>query len=1168
MTALKDFVAVDFVSQRTVAGKLADRRYLRYLCGVAITITAFLALASSANAANPASHVTLHLLALPASFSMADTSNCEQAEAPNPCDGYQVTATDAGADAAEGPVTLSDTLPVGLKVYDVKFDWMENLLRGPAVGHPEPAEGETLFPEEHCSVQGRTVTCIFPPEVGTLEPDQRLRMYVGATVEEGALSGEADRASVSVPGEATVETAQADAVGSGPPTFGASGFLSDVTGADGLPDTQAGDRPYEITTRFDLATKMGLNAETTIGPVSVQEPRDAVIDLPVGLLGDAEATPKCTFAQLQEKPGSCPRDTMVGHLSTEPYGGETSVNNAIYNMVPEHGVAAEFGYRDSLYATHAIVASVVPTSVGYVLRATAREIPEVGVTSVVSVFYGDPAARQEEIAAREGVPISAITHVPMFTNSSDCAGGSHTSTLFLDSWANPGVFANNGTPAGEPEVNGPNWSRTESPAEESPPVTGCNALHFDAGFTFNPEPGHTGADEPAGYESTITVPQTETPGTLATPPLKTAIVTLPAGVSISPSAANGLGSCAATGTEGINLNTATAGSCPGDSKIGTVEVQTPLLEEPFTGSVYVAEPTCGNTGQPACTEEASEDGGLFAIYMEVSNENRGIHLKLKGKIEVGGEGHHNGLAPGQVRTSFIETPQFPFSTLKLNFDGGPRAPLANPQGCGTYTTDASLEPWSAPESGPDVVDQPAFAIGGCQNGFSPSFEADMQNPQAGAYAPFTLTFARHDGEQDLSGLTVNMPAGLLGKIAGIAQCGEAEANAGTCPAASRIGTATGAAGAGADPLYQSGPVYLTGPYNGGPFGLSVVVPANAGPYHLGNIVVRASIRINPVTAQVTVVSNPLPQSVDGVPLRLQTVNVTVGEAGNFTFNPTSCTPTSIGATISSTQGTAVPVSTRFQPVNCQALPFAPKFSASTQANGTTKGHGASLDVKIGYPTPFTSYANILKVDTSLPLALSSRLTTLQKACTETQFATDPANCPPAATVGTATAVSPALPEALHGPVYLVSHGGRAFPDLDVILQGDNVKIELTGNTDIKNGITYSKFETVPDAPVSSFELNLPEKENSILGAVKNLCAPTKTVTVKQKVTVKRHGKNVKVTKKLSKTEPESLIMPTTMTGQNGAVITQSTKISVTGCKASKPAKKAIKKKKKKGGKKK
>jgi hypothetical protein len=368
-----------------------------------------------------------------------------------------------------------------------------------------------------------------------------------------------------------------------------------------------------------------------------------------------------------------------------------------------------------------------------------------------------------------------------------------------------------------------------------------------------------------------------------------------------------------------------------------------------------------------------------------------------------------------------------------------------------------------------------------------------------------------------------MPNGLLGRIAGFAQCGNAEiaaaeANTGGCSAASRVGTATAGAGAGSVPFYQSGPVYLTGPYNGGPFGLAVVVPANAGPYHLGNIVVRAAIHINPSTAQVTVVSNPLPQIIDGVPLRLKTVNVTVGEGDNFTFNATSCEPMSIGAGISSAQGASADVSSPYQAQGCKELRFAPVLSASTMGKASKAG-GASLDVKI---TSGAGQANIAKVDLQIPKQLSSRLTTLQKACTEKQFNSNPAGCPSASNIGSARVATPLLSNPLAGPVYLVSHGGAAFPDVEIILQGEGVQIVMDGKTQIKHGITYSHFETVPDAPFTSFETKLPTGKYSIFGA--NLPEKTKYNFCGQ-----------------------SLALPFELVGQNGAVIKQNTHIEVEGC---------------------
>jgi hypothetical protein len=329
-------------------------------------------------------------------------------------------------------------------------------------------------------------------------------------------------------------------------------------------------------------------------------------------------------------------------------------------------------------------------------------------------------------------------------------------------------------------------------------------------------------------------------------------------------------------------------------------------------------------------------------------------------------------------------------------------------------------------------------------------------------------------------------------------------------------------------------------------------------------VVRAAIHINPKTAAVTVVSNPLPQMIDGVPLRVKDVTATFGGETPFTFNPTDCTPSSITATISSAQGAAAPASAPFGAAGCKNLPFKPSFTVSTQG-ATSRGSGASLDVRIathqGPEQGAAEEANIRKVDTQLPIALPSRLTTLQKACTEKQFASNPAGCPEGSFVGTAVAHTPLLPVALEGPAILVSHGGAAFPDLDLVLQGDGVVIDLVGNTDIKGGVTYSKFETAPDAPFSSFELKLPEGPHSILGSYVatggySFCNYKKFVTTTKTITKKVKGKNKRVKVKVKTTAPATLEMPTTLTAQNGAVMTQKTKIAVVGCPTAAAAKKA------------
>jgi hypothetical protein len=368
-----------------------------------------------------------------------------------------------------------------------------------------------------------------------------------------------------------------------------------------------------------------------------------------------------------------------------------------------------------------------------------------------------------------------------------------------------------------------------------------------------------------------------------------------------------------------------------------------------------------------------------------------------------------------------------------------------------------------------------------------------------------------------------MPPGLSGTLAGVALCGEAQADAGTCGPESLIGETTVSVGLGNSPYtVTGGRVYLTGPYEGAPFGLSIVNPANAGPFHLGNVIVRAKIEVDPHTTQLTITSDTtgpyaIPPSIKGIPLQIKHINVTVSRPSGFTFNPTNCNPQAITGGLSSTEGATAGLAVPFQATNCAALAFAPKFAVSTSGK-TSKANGASLAVKLTYPNaPQGSEANIARVKVDLPKQLPSRLTTLQKACTAAQFEANPAGCPAASVIGHAKAITPILPVPLEGPAYFVSHGGEAFPSLIVVLQGYGVTVDLVGTTFIsKTGITSSTFKTVPDVPVGSFELTLPQGPYSALTAIGNLC-----------------------TSRLS--------MPTEFVAQNGVVIHQTTPVGVTGC---------------------
>ncbi len=565
-------------------------------------------------------------------------------------------------------------------------------------------------------------------------------------------------------------------------------------------------------------------------------------------------------------------------------------------------------------------------------------------------------------------------------------------------------------------------------------------------------------------------------------------------------------------------------TCPSASKIGTVEVDTPLLDHPLPGAVYLA------------SQEDNPFHSLVAIYIVIDDPSTGVVVKLAGEVKLDP-------STGRVTTIVDENPQLPFQSLKLNIFGGPLAPLVTPAQCGEYRVEALLEPWShqpAPgeEAGtPNATpsSEPFDISEGCgPRGFAPAFTGGTVNNRAGGYSPVTVTLSRGDSEQEFKDLSVTAPPGLLGTLAGVAQCGDTDANAGTCPAGSRIGAVTVAAGVGPDPVYVPGSIYFSGPYNGGPFGFVVEVPAIAGPFDLDEngkpVVVRGSIHVDPNTTQVTVLSDSFPTILRGIPVRVKAVNVTVDRPG-FTFNPTNCQAMALSGVSSSVSGATAGVSSPFQAANCASLPFKPTF-ASTTIRKASKANGVSLDVTV--TAKGSGEANTRSVVTSLPKQLPSRLTTLQKACLAATFEVNPAACPQASNVGTATALTPILAHPVTGPAYLVSHGGAAFPDLEIVLQGEGVTVILDGNTSIKNGITTSSFRTVPDVPFTSFELKLPAGPFSVLGTF--LPAKANYSLCGQK-----------------------LLMPTTITGQNGAVSRQSTKITIKGCpKPKKPKKKKAK----------
>jgi hypothetical protein len=1086
-------MASDTIVHRTTTIRALARSYAATFTVVALATLGLVA--ASARADTPSAPAwTISSISTPTNFPPGSAGNI-----------LELIATNVGGAPTSASTSVTDMLPAGLTPTSIK--------------------GVTSSFHDPLTCTLVTLSCTLQR---SLLPGDLISVYVTVTASDTGPPTVTNSATVSGGGALSASISQPTTISSSPAGFGIQSFTASANNADGSLSSQAGGVPYAATASFALNTVV--SSKGILEPA--QNLKDTVVALPPGLVGNPLAVPRCSPNEFP----ACVTDTQVGQATVKFANVRESANNGfdattvvpVYNMVPPTGTPAEFKFI--LAFGSATLDARLRSGGDYGVSIDTKDVSEAtdqgGLAYVSVTLWGVPGDRSHDaergrfcISAECGNDPKAPFNSPVkpFLANPTFCGPPLTTTLSADPWQDPGSFLTvaSTTPTGN---------------------TGCGKLSFTPSISIQPDTSV--ADSPTGLHVDLHVPQNDEPAGLAEPDLKKATVSLPEGVTVNPAAAGGLAACTPTQ---IDLSGPAAAACPDASKIGSVEVDTPLLDHPLHGGVYLAQPS------------QNPFNSLLAIYIAIEDPAGGVVVKLAGHVAADPQ-------TGRLTTTFDNNPQLPFQDLKLDFFGGPRAALATPEACGTFQSTSALSPWSAadpnnPSPAETSISSDPFSIAsGCVRGFTPMFTAGTINPAAGAFSSFSVAFSRSDQDEDLAAVTLRTPPGLLGKIAGVPLCREPQAGEGACSPASQIGHVTVAAGAGASPvsLPEAGkpqdPVYLTGPYRGAPFGLSVVVPAAAGPFNLGTVVVRAAIQVDPSTAQITIVSDPLPQIRQGIPLKVRKVDVIVDRPG-FTFNPTSCDPMSIDATLISAGGIVAATSSRFQAASCASLPFKPAFSATTTGNGDV--HGASLDVRIGQRP---GEASIRDVETRLPLALPSRLTTLQKACPEAQFAANPAGCPAGSDVGMATVTTPILNGPLTGPAYLVSHGGAAFPDLDIMLQGEGVEIVLVGNTEIRRGITISRFETVPDAPISSFELNLPGGRGALLAATRNLCAPSRSVTVTRHVLRRMRGHVRHVTMKVKRSLAEPLLMPTRIVGHNGAVIQQTTRIAVRSCPRTKPRK--------------
>jgi hypothetical protein len=815
--------------------------------------------------------------------------------------------------------------------------------------------------------------------------------------------------------------------------FGFTNFAVTYENSSGVPAYEAGAHA-NVKTVFQLDWPEEKPQEAM---------KDFEVDLPAGFYGDPTIASSCNVEELTRREGICSVASQVGYMyvETKPHSFPVITTMPVYKLPTTSTQTAMLGAM-VLGALVRIEVSV-RTDGDYGLTAKVMRANQgVDVYGTELVLWGVPAD-----------PANDLTRFSDLFVGGAPAGSEPKPFLSLPARCEPMVTSARANSWQHPDK----WVEVSS---VTPPLAGCDDLAFEPALDVRPQ--ETSANVPTGLTVDLTIPQDQSVKGRATPQLRKAVVTLPNGMTISPGSADGLGACS---DAQLRLGTNAEPSCPDAAKLGTVRVETPVLEEDLTGGVYLGEPRPGN---------------LFRLAMVLHGP--GILVKVPGIAKPDP-------VTGQITTSFDNSPQLPFEHLQMQLKGGPRAPISTPA-CGTYTTHAELTSWSSPVP---VASDSSFKINqGCaaSGQFTPGLEVGTANPSAGKPSPLTFRVIGRDGQQNLARIQATLPEGVLAKLAGVGLCPEAAAPAGSCPASSQVGTATVGAGPGASPIYVPQPgkaptsVYLAGPYRGAPYSLVVKVPAQAGPFDLGTVVVRNALDIDPVTTQITAASDPLPQVLEGVPISYRDIRVEVSRP-DFTLNPTSCDPMKVTSVLTSVAGKRGSPSERFQAVNCEGLGFKPKLAV--QLSGPThRGAHPKLQATLTMPR---GGANIDRAAVTLPKTEILENAHIKTICTRVQYAADA--CPAKSVYGYAKAWSPLLDRPLAGPVYLRSSNHR-LPDLVVSLDGQ-IHVDLAGRIDSVNARIRNTFDFVPDAPVSKFVLFMRGAKKGLLVNNTELCKTTPRV---------------------------------------------------------------------------
>jgi hypothetical protein len=981
---------------------------------------------------------------------------------------YRIRVINVGEAAADGPIVITDTLPVGLTpgVLDATHD---------------------------CSAAGQVISCTISRKV---VPGDGFQLIHGVDVDPlpDPTVLDPNQVAISSPGAVSRTATATTTASQEAATFGfnsgPSGLGAWLTGPDGEAVAAAGGRPSQLTVNLGFRTKPGSagSAGTTLLP-SGGGARDVRVALPPGLVYNPSAVPlRCTEEQFVTN--TCLDAATIGRANVSLGIGNLvgSSNTPVVALIPPPGAAASFGFDPggSGLFEH-VIGGLRPGD--YAVTGTVEDLPALFENPLYGVqlqLWGDPSNSSHDSmrgACEDLCPVPPLDFAALSAPTS-CLS-SLPIEAEMDSWGDPGKFVPESAPF--TDLDG-----------HPTGIVGCQSVPFEP--TLGVQPTTNLSDSPTGLDIDLGIPQSESLATTATAHLKRVVVTLPEGLVIDPASGGHLVGCSAAeiGIDPANgLADEEPAHCPLASRIGSVVAESSLLAEydannevqrdgpeqvlahPVPGSIYLATP------------HENPFGSQLAIYVVLHEPRYGIVVKLAGKVRADPQ-------TGRLTTTFADLPQLPFESLQLKFSGGSSAVLRTSIGCGTMTSTSTLVPWSAPD-GPDSSSSDSFEISAAPGGGrcplsdaaaanDPAFSAGTVDPRAGAYSPFVLKLSRASGSASIATIEATLPPGLIGSLAGLSYCpdpalaaaksGIDEKRSPSCPTSSEIGTVTVGVGAGAAPHYIQGRAYLSGPYEGAPLSAALIVPAVAGPFDLGTMVSRGSVHVDPETTSLHVAFDPIPSLLQGIPLDVRSVALRL-DRSDFSLNPTSCDPMEIIATAISPAGSPASLTSPFQVGGCRRLPFKPRFALGLSGGAGRGQHPALRATLISRPTE----ANLAGVAFTLPSSEFFDLEHVKAICGRDQFAAS--RCPPGSIYGHATVTTPLSAAPLTGPVYLRS-SGDLLPDLVVDLSG-SIRLTLVGHVDSEHGGIRTSFPRIPDIPVSKFVLSMLGGKKGLLENGDDLC---------------------------------------------------------------------------------